>query len=232
MSIWKRITDALSALAHGEPLSEVFERLRTPPEKSVAFAIAVIALGAKMAKADGTVTKAEVAAFRDVFTIAPKDEESAARVFDLAREDVAGYEQYAKRIAAMFEKGNPVLCDLMEGLFYVAVSDRTYHPKEDDFLSHVASIFGLSDMAFRALRARFVPDAAPDPYTVLGLNEGADIEQIRIAWREAVRENHPDRMMARGVPKEAVKLAERRLIAINRAWEEIQMLQKQGVFQR
>ena len=53
MSIWTRITDALSALANGESLTTVFERLRTPPERSVAFTIAVIALGAKMAKADG-----------------------------------------------------------------------------------------------------------------------------------------------------------------------------------
>jgi DnaJ like chaperone protein len=64
MSIWTRITDALSALTAGESLSDVFANLRTPPERSVAFAIAVIALGAKMAKADGQVTRDEVAAFR------------------------------------------------------------------------------------------------------------------------------------------------------------------------
>ena len=47
------------------------------------------------------------------------------------------------------------------------------------------------------------------------------LDQIRAAWRAAVRAAHPDRMMARGVPEEAMRLAERRLIAINRAWEEI-----------
>jgi DnaJ like chaperone protein len=36
-----------------------------------------------------------------------------------------------------------------------------------------------------------------------------------------VREMHPDRMLARGVPEEAIKLAEKRLIDVNRAWEEI-----------
>ena len=56
MSIWSRITEALSALTAGEGLSAVFDRLRPPPERSVAFTIAVIALGAKMAKADGQVT--------------------------------------------------------------------------------------------------------------------------------------------------------------------------------
>ena len=57
MSIWSHISDALSALAKGEGLSQVFERLRSPAERSIAFTIAVIALGAKMAKADGQVTR-------------------------------------------------------------------------------------------------------------------------------------------------------------------------------
>ena len=72
MSIWTRITEALSALAKGEGLGAVFDRLRQPPERSVAFTIAVIALSAKMAKADGQVTRNEVAAFREIFTIAPE----------------------------------------------------------------------------------------------------------------------------------------------------------------
>ncbi len=69
MSIWKRIRDAIAALAEGEPLSAVFARLTTPPERTVAFTIAVIALGAKLAKADGRVTRDEIAAFRRVFHI-------------------------------------------------------------------------------------------------------------------------------------------------------------------
>lgn len=47
------------------------------------------------------------------------------------------------------------------------------------------------------------------------------LAEIRATWRQLVRESHPDRMIARGVPEEAVKLSERRLIDINRAWEEI-----------
>ena len=91
MSLWSRIQDALSALAKGEGLSAVFDRLRSPPERSVAFTIAVIALSAKMAKADGRVTRDEVMAFRQVFHIPPAEERAAARVFNLAREDVAGF---------------------------------------------------------------------------------------------------------------------------------------------
>ncbi len=221
MSIWTRIADAVSALATGEGLSSVFEKLRAPPERSVAFTIAVIGLGAKMAKADGRVTRDEVTAFREVFFIPESEETNAARVFNLARQDVGGFEDYARRIAGMFGSGDPVLCDLMEGLFHIAVADGAYHPAEDDFLARVAAIFGIDERRFRALRTRFVPDARPDPWDVLGVEPGTPLDEVRVAWRQLVRESHPDRMIARGVPEEAVKLAERRLVAINRAWEEI-----------
>ncbi len=219
MSLWSRISDALSALSSGQPLSAVFDRLRSPPERSVAFTIAVIALGAKMAKADGLVTRNEVSAFREVFTIPPEEESNAARVFNLARQDVAGFEDYAARIRRMFDGVDGVLCDLMEGLFHIAVADGSYHPDEDAFLERVARIFGLQEREFRALRSRFVSDAEPDPYSVLNLPADATLDEARKAWRQMVRDTHPDRMMARGLPAEAIKLAESRLIAINRAWE-------------
>lgn len=222
MSIWNRISEALSALTKGESLASVFERLRTPPERSVAFTIAVIALSAKMAKADGMVTRDEVTAMREVFQIAQEDEAGAARVFNLARQDVAGFEDYARRIKTMFGTENECFCDLMEGLFHIAMADGIYHPSEDAFLLRVAEILGLPEVEFRALRSRFVPDAARDPYSVLGVSHDAAIAEIRKVWKRLIRESHPDAMMARGVPEEAVKMAEKRMIDINNAWEEIQ----------
>ncbi len=222
MSIWTRISQALSALAQGESLSKVFDHLRSPPERSVAFTIAVIALGAKMAKADGRVTRDEVAAFREVFQIAREDEAGAARVFDLAREDVAGYREYAQSIRRMFGDEQPaILCDLMEGLFHIAMADGAYHPSEAAFLVDVAEIFGLGEAQFAGLQSRFVPDADPDPYTVLGVSPDTPREEVRRVWRQLVRDTHPDRMIARGVPEEAIRLAEKRLIDINRAWDQI-----------
>ena len=209
MSLWSRISDALAALAQGEGLAAIFDKLRTAPERSVAFTIAVIALSAKMAKADGLVTRDEVMAFREVFHISPNDERAAARVFSMFRVD-----------------GKPcgidnVLCDLMEGLFHIAAADGDYHPNEDVFLERVAEIFGMTENDFYRMRARHVPNTAPDPYTILGVGADMPFDDIRAAWRAEVRATHPDRMLARGVPPEAVKLAEKRLVAINRAWEEI-----------
>ena len=180
MSIWTRITDALAALvARGEGLLAVFDR--RAPEGSVAFTIAILSLGAKMAKADGLVRVAEVAAFREVFQIARKDEAAAARVFDLARQDIAGYEAYAARIGAMFRDRPHVLEDILEGLFHVALADGRYHEGEEDFLNEVARRFGVAPEAFDAIEARHLEGRRQDPWAVLGLPRDADLATAREA---------------------------------------------------
>jgi DnaJ like chaperone protein len=222
MSIWTRISEAVAALvARGEALSAFFERRGGRPERSVAFTIAVVSLGAKMAKADGQVRPVEVAAFRDVFQIAPADEAAAARVFNLARQDVAGFDTYARRIARMFADQPNVLEDILEGLFYIALADGRYHEGEESFLNEVATVFGLSPQAFACIEARHVEGGGRDPWQVLGVARDADMATIRARWRDLVRTHHPDKMIARGLPVETVNLANARLSAINRAWEEI-----------
>jgi DnaJ like chaperone protein len=221
MSIWTRITETVAALvARGESLLRIFER-RRPPEASVAFTIAILSLGAKMAKADGLVARAEVAAFREVFQIAAEDEAAAARVFNLAREDVAGYDAYAARIARMFAGRPEVLADILEGLFHVALADGHYHEGEEEFLATVGRIFGVPAAVFDAIEARHLDGRRQDPWAVLGVARDAELATVRARWRELVRQNHPDRMIARGLPVETVNLANARLAQINRAWEEI-----------
>lgn len=221
MSIWSLIMEALKALRAGESLASVFEQFRSEPERRVGFAIGVIALGAKMAKADGLVTRDEVTAFREVFQIAKEDEAAAARVFNLARQDVAGFEDYAKSVKKMYGSDCRPLMDLLDGLFHIAMADGEYHPGEDAFLTRVAEIFDVNDRAFRAMRARYVPDALRDPYDVLGVAPDAPLSDIKLAYRTLVRETHPDQMIARGVPEEALQLANDRMSEINAAWDEI-----------
>ncbi|MEM1382456.1 MAG: molecular chaperone DjiA [Pseudomonadota bacterium] len=220
MSIWSRLAEAFAALRSGAPLSEVFEKATTAPEHRVAFTIAVIALGAKMAKADGTVTRDEIAAFRQIFSIPPEAEAEAARLYNLARTEVTGYDVYARRIARMFRERPEVLGDLLEGLVFIAMADGEYHPGEAAFLEEVAQIFRIDSAEFRAIRARHLPGEM-DPYAVLGLPPGSDDQALRGAYRKLVRDLHPDQMIARGVPEEARRLAEQRLARINDAYDQI-----------
>lgn len=221
MSLWSKITQAIDALSKGASFSEVLASFTKPPERSVAFAIAVIGLSAKMAKADGLVTRDEIAAFREVFYIPPEDEKNAARIFNLAREDVAGYEGYARSIAKMFERDSQILTDLIEGLFHIATADGVYHPSESEFLENVSDIFELSKSEFQTIKARSTLGIEADPYTILGIDREAELNEIRAHWKKLVLQHHPDRMMARGVPEEAVTIATNRIASINAAWEAI-----------
>ncbi len=221
MSIWTRITEAIAGIvARGESLLSVFERRRAP-ERSVAFTIAILSLGAKMAKADGIVRAAEVAAFREVFRIAQEDEAAAARVFNLARQDIAGFEAYAARIAGMFHDRPRVLEDILEGLFHVALADGRYHEGEEEFLNVVAQSFGVAPEVFDGIEARHLEGRRGDPWQVLGLPRDADLATARARWRDLVRAHHPDKMIARGLPVETVNLGNARLAQINLAWEEV-----------
>jgi len=222
MSIWARISEALAAIGEsvGAFLQSIVTRDATPPEKSVAFTIGMIGLGAKMAKADGVVTEDEIRAFKQVFHIPDGELATVARVFNLAKQDVAGYETYARQIAKLFEARHEVLEDVLDGLFHIAKADNAFHPGEHGFLHDVARIFGFSDADFARIRARHVniPD---DPFLILGLGPGATADEVRKRYRELVREHHPDRHIAAGVPEEMVELATQRLQKINEAYERI-----------
>src|SRR5205085_3312404 len=113
------------------------------PQKDVAFTIAVIALSAKMAKADGVVSPLEHDAFTEVFRFAPEQAANVEHVFDLAKQDVAGYETYASQIATLFKDDKKLLQHVLEGLMHVAAADGVLHPKEDEFLESVAARFGF-----------------------------------------------------------------------------------------
>jgi len=189
--------------------------------KQVAFTIGVIALGAKMAKADGQVTRDEVEAFKHVFKISPEDMKNVSRVFNLARQDVAGFEAYAGQIADLFDPASQVLEDLLHGLFQIAKADQVIHPTELEFLGKVAEIFGFDQAGFARIRAYHMGPDLADPYTILGIEADADDATIKQTWRALIQENHPDRAVARGLPQEFIDLATEKLATINDAYDRI-----------
>ena len=190
--------------------------------RQVAFSVALIALSAKMAKADGIVTADEVAAFRRVFAVPPGEERNVTRLFDLARQDVAGFDTYARRIAAIYDDDCCPLEDVLDGLFVIAKADGAVHAAEMAYLEQVAAIFGFSPADFERIAARHVVPEEGDPYLILGAARDWPFDRIRRAYRQLVVENHPDKIIARGLPEEFVAVATDRLAAINRAWERIE----------
>jgi DnaJ like chaperone protein len=225
MSIWSRVTHAVQdvSTAGADLVERVVETVAGSEEdrRAVAFTAAIVALAAKMAKADGVVTSDEVAVFRRNVQIPEGEERNIDRLFRLAQQDVAGFESYAQRIAHLFRDDHEFLGDILDVLFRIAAADGIVHEHELGFLERVAEIFGFDDFEFRRIRARHIREGTIDPYLVLGIDPASDPDAMKVHYRKLVIEHHPDRMIARGVPAEFVEIANDRLAAINAAWEQI-----------
>jgi len=230
-NIWGKIVGGAAGFALGGPIGALIGALAGhavdslalagPDEgtKQIAFTIGVIALGAKMAKADGVVTRAEIDAFKQVFQVPPQESANVARVFDLAKQDVRGFEPYARQIAGLFPDSPEVLEKVLECLVHIARADGKLTDDELIYLHAVANIFGLD--AARFARAEAAAGETIDPYQVLGVARDASNEAIKQAWRKLARENHPDTLIAKGMPEEAIALATRQLAAINAAYDRV-----------
>jgi DnaJ like chaperone protein len=228
MGIFSRIAHIVTGGAGrlGAAVSSLRALLASLPDaelrRQAAFAIAMIALSAKMAKADGVVTRPEVDAFCRIFAIPPGEERNVSRVYNLAKRDIAGFESYAREVARLYADRPACLEDILDGLFDIARADGAVHERELAYLGRVAEIFGLDEHAFAKVRARHVIEGGVDPYVVLDADPRWDRERLRRHYRRLVAENHPDRLIARGVPEEFVRIANDRLAAINAAWERLE----------
>jgi len=224
LSVWSSLETIVAAIQTGgaQVIDRLVQLVLSRPEGTnrVGFTVAMIALSAKMAKADGVVTTDEVLAFRELFHVPPGEERNVIRLFNLAQQDVAGYEVYAKKLADLFPYDRKTLLDILDGLFYIAKADGVVHEDEISYLARVAEVFGLDDREFSRVLARHVRENS-DPYEVLGLGPDASDADLKAKYRREVLDTHPDRLIARGVPEEFVQIANDRLAALNAAWAQI-----------
>lgn len=245
MSIWGKIIGGTLGFALGGPLGAmvgaaaghfvdrgrktaetlVGGRIHCPRERlQYAFTVAVIALAAKLAKADGQVTRDEVATLKRIFRIPDDATAQIGAIFNEARKDASGFEPYARQIALLFRNDKAVLEELLAALLMIAHSDGVYHPKERAYISEVAKIFGFSEDDLRRIEGIFIHGATAsetDPYEVLGVAKNASDEAVKKAYRNLLRENHPDRLIAQGLPEEFIEIANKKMAGINVAYDRI-----------
>ncbi len=233
MSIWQRIGEFVARVsgAAKSGATDLVEGVRTmfagDPDlrRRVAFSVAMIALSAKMAKADGVVSQAEIRAFQEIFDVPPEEARNVARLYDLAKADVAGYEAYAAQMAALCGSGRVncgILEDILDGLFHIAKADGVLHEREGTFLRRIADIFRINEAHYEQIVARHLDLGEADPYRILGVARNAPFDEVRRHYRRLVASNHPDRLIARGLPQEFIAIATTRLAAINAAYELIE----------
>jgi DnaJ like chaperone protein len=229
MSIWATLAGAAAGLLLGGPLGALagaaaggaidlgVRRAASPARRRVAFTIAAIALAAKMARADGDASPAEFATFQRLFVVDAGEAENARRFYELAQQSVAGFEAYAEQAATLIGPGSPLLEDLLDALWLIAAVDG-FDPRELDYLDKVAARLGFDAAAAARVRTRHTAPADDDPWAILGVEPGADAATLRRAYHALVKEYHPDRHLAEGVPAEFIRVTEARMAVINTAY--------------
>ncbi len=218
--------------APNRPLLGLFTADRFHPARIAAmfapreqvFAIGIVALSAKLAKCDGPVSRAEIDGFKRHFRIPAESAREVGRLFDQARDTPEGFEPYANQLGESFADNRGVLEDVLAGLFGIARADGPVNAAELDFLARCARGFGLDGAAWERVRggtARTQAGSEPDPYGVLGIARSATDDAVRAAWKQLMRENHPDGLASRGVPPEFVARATEKVANINAAWDRV-----------
>lgn len=218
MSFWRNIAKRASGRFDGADCDTCPPGL---PGEDPAFSTAVTALGAKLARADGRVDGWEFDAFAEVFTPEAGSERSVQRLYELARQTTHGYESYARRLASRYRNCPQLLEDVVDGLFHIAGSDGAVTDAELEYLRRVSELFGLSALQFRRVKATHLGLAKDDPYAVLGIAPDASDEVVKSAWRRALSDAHPDRVIGRGLPREYVEVAHSKASAINAAHDAV-----------
>lgn len=223
-NFWQRLGDLIGSFSERTGLvgglATAFDPDRwLPGGRDAAFTLALVALSAKMAVADGVVVNSEIDAFERLVDIPDEARPQIERFFELAQQDVAGYEAYARKIARLFSQTPETLELVLCGLFRIAAADGLIHEAEFDYLANVAHIFGFSPDRFdRLARQHLRVQGQDDPYLVLGVDAGASNEQVRAAYLALVREHHPDRLHSANIPLEMMELVTARMSAVNAAY--------------
>ena len=238
MAIWGSLIGGMIGLSLGGPFGMLLGSLiggKISRAKSRAgfsafaqpqqvFALSLIVLSAKLSKADGQVSKEELIAVKDKLRIPDNELDQVGKIFNKAKEESAGYEQYAKQIAQIYKENINVLEEVINILFYIAEADGNISDSELQMIEHIAKIFGLSEIQFNSIKESRKSSDKLNPYIVLESKPDDEIDIIRKRYLKLSKEHHPDLLMSKGVPQEVIDESKAKMRAINSAWDQVQKL--------
>ena len=253
MSIWGKLIGGAAGMALGGPIGAILglaaghgvdkvskfdadesNKNFSNAQKEQIFATSVIAISAKLAKADGKISKSEILAFKKIFEFPAEDEKAISDIFNSAKENIDDYKGIAEQVYKVFKSDRGLLFELLNSLFSIAYADGELHPKEKVMLSEIAKVFQISVNEFESLNNIFEEKISTDAtsinrsYKILGLSENASLEQVSNQYRKLIKEYHPDKLQGMGLPKEFIELANQKLSAINKAYTEIKNNEKKS----
>lgn len=241
MSIWGKIIGGTTGFALGGPLGAIigimiggsFDRSArklsssnqiSQQQKQNVFALCIIVLSAKIAKADGQVTKEEIYTFKEKFNIQSEEMSEVSKIFNEAKKSSFGFKNIADQVGNLFSDNKVLLEQLLNNLFYIAEADGLTSINEVEVLRSISQSFHFNETDFQRIFHSRLNNKESDPYKILGVTREDSDNNIRKKWIELSKEHHPDYLIAKGMPKEFIKEANKELSSINLAYDKIKEL--------
>ena len=238
MSFWKASLGGMIGFSLGGPIGGILgaiigsklsnkeDRKPTTNERNqAAFFAALFACFAKIAKADGRVTREEVDKvdqfIKERFKFPPDQRGFAIEIFNHAKDDQNSFRDYASQLASLLSSNSSALIMFYELLFELSMADGYLDPAEEHLLKETISIFNLDPSLFDANKKKFGANIS-DAYIILGVDEGMSLKEIKVAYQRKRKEFHPDTLISKGLPDELLEKAKEKFIEIQAAFEEIE----------
>ena len=238
MSFWKAGIGGMIGFTIGGPIggilgaiigSKLGDRGQARPsinqKNQAAFFTALFACFAKIAKADGQVTREEVDKvdhfIKERFKFPPDQRAFAIQVFNHAKDDNNSFRDYASQLSLLLSMNKSALVMFYELLFELSMADGHLDPAEEAILSEAIPIFGLDHDLFNLNKRKFGADIS-DAYSVLGVTKDMSYKEIKTAYQRKRKEFHPDTLLSKGLPEELLEKAKDKFIEIQSAFEEIE----------
>lgn len=198
--------------------------LSSNEEAQLIFFTAAFSMLAKISKADGRINEKEIRAIeqfmaRDLQLDGP-GQDTAKNIFRQAVSAPQTFDDFARQFYSVFRYQSNILELMLDILFRVSAADGRVSPGEEEMLRSAVRLFGYSGTDYTRLMSRYVKKSDPY-YAVLKLDETATTEEVKKQYRALVREYHPDKIEAKGLPEEFIKFANDKFNEIQEAYDHI-----------
>lgn len=193
------------------------------------WVLSVVAVLAKISKADGVVTESEISKLKqflfDELSLNGNQMKEAGEVFNREKQNYSNYEIHLKKLYGLFKEDRSILIGILEQMFRVSHEDGGIHPEQERIINRTIEIFGLSRYDYEEIKNKYIEEL-DKYYKVLNCSKDSTIEDIKSSYRKLMVTYHPDRYASKDLPEEMMRLAKEKTQDIQEAYEKIREARK------
>lgn len=235
---------AILGVALGHQLDKAMRNIMNDPEfgsgrverVQQAFFTATFSVMGHLAKADGQVTNNEIDLARRVMAQMQLNEEQrkvAINLFNEGKQADFPLDEALQQFRRECHRRHNLIHMFLEILISTAIADGQIDDKEHQLLLHISSVMGVSASAFEQLlrmvgaqqayhqQGQSPANRLQEAYEILGVEKTASDAEIKKAYRRLMNQHHPDKLVAKGLPEEMMKIATEKTQEIKEAYEHI-----------